>query len=186
MNSLYLQHHGIKGQKWGIRRYQNPDGSLTTAGRERYFNTTAKYNNKKGNYDIEYTFNRKTKRGSISKEQYDSIKKKANKLASEDARYYIDHYKNMRLSDIEVSKEYKKQFDDSYKSYMSEHLADAIFRSEHNERISKIMKNSNYTKEQAESFYQMTGSDNPNELSYEILFNKDGSTTSRPKKKKKG
>lgn len=33
MNELY--HHGIKGQKWGIRRYQNKDGSLTTAGRKR-------------------------------------------------------------------------------------------------------------------------------------------------------
>lgn len=31
-----LYHHGIKGQKWGIRRYQNPDGSLTAAGKERY------------------------------------------------------------------------------------------------------------------------------------------------------
>lgn len=32
----YLAHHGILGQKWGIRRYQNPDGSLTPEGRERY------------------------------------------------------------------------------------------------------------------------------------------------------
>ena len=32
----YLAHHGIKGQKWGVRRYQNLDGSLTTAGRMRY------------------------------------------------------------------------------------------------------------------------------------------------------
>lgn len=31
-----LAHRGIKGQKWGVRRYQNPDGSLTDAGRKRY------------------------------------------------------------------------------------------------------------------------------------------------------
>lgn len=29
-------HHGVKGMHWGIRRYQNPDGTLTAAGRERY------------------------------------------------------------------------------------------------------------------------------------------------------
>lgn len=31
-----LYHHGIKGQKWGVRRYQNGDGSLTAEGRQRY------------------------------------------------------------------------------------------------------------------------------------------------------
>lgn len=33
---LYLAHHGIKGQKWGVRRFQNEDGSLTSAGEKRY------------------------------------------------------------------------------------------------------------------------------------------------------
>ena len=33
----YLVHHGIRGQKWGIRRFQNDDGSVTPAGAERYY-----------------------------------------------------------------------------------------------------------------------------------------------------
>lgn len=31
-----LEHHGIKGQRWGVRRYQNKDGSLTPRGEKRY------------------------------------------------------------------------------------------------------------------------------------------------------
>lgn len=32
----YLYHHGIKGMKWGVRRFQNEDGSYTAAGKKRY------------------------------------------------------------------------------------------------------------------------------------------------------
>lgn len=35
MEELY--HHGIKGQKWGVRRYQYADGSVTPAGAKRYY-----------------------------------------------------------------------------------------------------------------------------------------------------
>lgn len=35
METLYLAHHGIKGQKWGVRRFQNKDGSYTLAGKNR-------------------------------------------------------------------------------------------------------------------------------------------------------
>jgi len=36
----YLAHHGIKGQKWGVRRYQNEDGTLTNEGQSRYDSLT--------------------------------------------------------------------------------------------------------------------------------------------------
>lgn len=35
-NEWYLAHYGIKGQKWGVRRFQNADGSLTAEGKARY------------------------------------------------------------------------------------------------------------------------------------------------------
>ena len=45
----YLAHWGIKGQKWGIRRFQNPDGTLTEEGKKRY----GRINSRKGQKEIE-------------------------------------------------------------------------------------------------------------------------------------
>ena len=42
MNDLELYHHGVKGQRWGVRRYQNKDGSLTSYGKKRYAKELAK------------------------------------------------------------------------------------------------------------------------------------------------
>lgn len=39
----YISHHGIKGMKWGVRRYQNYDGSYTRAGMKRYNDSLNKY-----------------------------------------------------------------------------------------------------------------------------------------------
>lgn len=57
----YLIHHGIKGQRWGVRRYQNEDGSYTAAGRKRYIKDTNKrldklsYNTFQANVDKQHT-----------------------------------------------------------------------------------------------------------------------------------
>lgn len=55
-----LEHHGILGQRWGVRRFQNEDGTLTPAGRRRLEKRDAKWARK--NYDkIEKTAKQRVK-----------------------------------------------------------------------------------------------------------------------------
>ncbi len=42
----YLAHHGIKGQRWGVRRFQNEDGTLTAAGKKKYGEKVTMHNGK--------------------------------------------------------------------------------------------------------------------------------------------
>lgn len=78
-----LYHHGIKGQRWGIRRYQNPDGTLTAAGKRRYgsienFNNAMDYKNAKKEYSktFDRAYNRSLEAYSISKKRRDDNKKR--------------------------------------------------------------------------------------------------------------
>jgi len=80
MNEQYeLYHHGIRGMKWGVRRFQKADGSLTSAGKKRYSTTELKKMSKQvGEYNRgKYLIRQKTNR-EISKhnEWYDSASKK--------------------------------------------------------------------------------------------------------------
>ena len=47
MNNKELMHHGVKGMKWGVRRYQNSDGTLTAKGKKKYSESN-RYTTKNG------------------------------------------------------------------------------------------------------------------------------------------
>lgn len=60
-----LYHHGIKGMKWGVRRYQNADGSLTEKGRKRYLNSDGTLNKKGEKYYAKETERLKAERKTL-------------------------------------------------------------------------------------------------------------------------
>lgn len=68
----YLAHHGIKGQKWGKRRWQNEDGSLTAEGYEHYGVEQG------GNKKLDRLYKRETKRMQKLAERTDIDKQTAN------------------------------------------------------------------------------------------------------------
>lgn len=71
----FLEHHGIKGQKWGIRRFQNPDGSLTNAGRKRYGDSSG--SEKSSSAQKRSIFGRKRSSSNSSESKETETKKKS-------------------------------------------------------------------------------------------------------------
>lgn len=58
MQETYLAHHGVKGMKWGVRRYIDDNGSLTDAGKKRY---SGKHGSAKYVYDTNKAFTKRRK-----------------------------------------------------------------------------------------------------------------------------
>jgi len=73
----YLAHHGIKGMRWGVRRYQNENGSLTEAGKKKYINENKAYK-KYG----KKSFYKPSTNPFISRINYDRAKNASRKLSS--------------------------------------------------------------------------------------------------------
>lgn len=78
-NELY--HHGIKGQRWGIRRFQNPDGTLTEAGKRRY-GTIENFNARKTLKKIQNE--EKEKQKAITSGDSKQVMKYSSKLSSKE------------------------------------------------------------------------------------------------------
>lgn len=90
-----LQHHGIKGQKWGIRRYQYADGSLTPDGRKRYQTSGG-------------TISQITKVRRFMTSKLDVLVKSTKTVVT--GRQYVDGYlnKGTTLARIQASKDFEK------------------------------------------------------------------------------
>lgn len=108
----YLAHHGVKGQKWGVRRWQNSDGSLTPDGKIHYYGHGKKEAERtEGNKSRNGSFTTGSKRQDrfIAKEQKRSdrsdkhVEKKLEKLANK--------YKKTN------NEKYSKKFDDTYRDF---------------------------------------------------------------------
>lgn len=73
----YLEHHGVLGMKWGVRRYQNEDGSLTNAGRVHYNRNDHKYKRLREN--LSKTDNEYEKKTLTTKAQVNNITRTVNR-----------------------------------------------------------------------------------------------------------
>ena len=96
-NELY--HHGIQGQKWGRRRWQNEDGSLTPAGRIHYGYGTIKQYKKNPNYFLLAVHEKaKPRLDRLKTEEKDSIEEYTNKLGISDYEKKEDSLFERRLA----------------------------------------------------------------------------------------
>ena len=92
-NELY--HFGVKGMKWGVRRYQNKDGTLTKAGRKKMAKLDKEYSKltgQKRNTESSNTRSPLTKKKKLSEMTDDEIREQINRITLE--KQYTNLLKN--------------------------------------------------------------------------------------------
>lgn len=103
--SATLYHHGIKGQKWGVRRYQNKDGSLTPAGKKRAAKLESQYESLTGkkvtDKKADESTETKSKKTSVKDLSDKDLQDKVHRLNME------SRYKELTKNDNDPNKELK-------------------------------------------------------------------------------
>lgn len=125
-----LTHHGVKGQKWGRRRYQNPDGSLTPAGRKRY-GVESNYQRSTGEHNAQNKprklFGKKKSDDDIPEENR-YLSKKARSMTDKELDKAIERLqKEQRLKQIspeEIERTKKLMDDQSYRKKSLNQMTD--------------------------------------------------------------
>ena len=111
MENNELKHHGIIGMKWGVRRYQNKDGTLTAAGKKRASRLESQYNDLTGKKLAKSSKNTSESQGTkkkLSDMTDDELKSRINRLQSE--KTYLDLDKQVKALQPEQISRGKKFF----------------------------------------------------------------------------
>lgn len=104
MNADELKHYGIKGMKWGVRRFQNKDGSLTADGRKRYGSEDLKSMQKQVNQGKNVVDGvKKTRAKAAEKQTEKKIRDDLSKMSDQELRNIVNRL-NMEERYMQVMK----------------------------------------------------------------------------------